>query len=214
MLTTSALRRWRLPVLPVRRRDRDWHMDGPRADFDRSCRLPARVAPLSVGAAVAKFAAAGLVALLVLILTSGMMLRRSGTREAVNNARALAGFVTRGIAEPNLTDELVNGSPVALGRFDRMMRKEALQKPIRRIKLWTTTGRVVYSDEPRLIGSTFTLDADDQHAFATGQSAGLSKVDAPENQYEARDHKLQRDHGVPALPIVGISLRLERRLHS
>ena len=146
MLTTSAIRRWRLPVLPVRRRDRDWYIDGTRGDFDTSCARLSRVAPLSVGAAVAKFAAAGLVALLVLIVSSGMMLRRSGTREAVNNARSLAGFVTRGIAEPNLTDELINGNQMALARFDRMMRKEALKKPIRRIKLWTTSGRIAYSD--------------------------------------------------------------------
>ena len=190
MLTTSAIRRWRLPVLPVRRRDRDWYIDGTRGDFDTSCARLSRVAPLSVGAAVAKFAAAGLVALLVLIVSSGMMLRRSGTREAVNNARSLAGFVTRGIAEPNLTDELINGNQMALARFDRMMRKEALKKPIRRIKLWTTSGRIAYSDEPRLIGSTFTLDADDQHAFATGQSAGISNMAAAENQFEPRDHKL------------------------
>ena len=37
-----------------------------------------------------------------------------------------------------------------------------------RVKLWTRDGRIVYSDEPRLIGARFPLDAEKLDVLRTG----------------------------------------------
>ena len=60
-----------------------------------------------------------------------------------------------------------------------------------RVKLWDATGRILYSDEPRLIGSIFTLGDEDREALeSTETDAEVSDVQAPENRYEADAGKL------------------------
>jgi signal transduction histidine kinase len=54
-----------------------------------------------------------------------------------------------------------------------------------RVKLWTPQGRVVYSDEPRLIGQQFPLDAEGRLALrGTGPIGGVSDLREPENEFE------------------------------
>ena len=54
-----------------------------------------------------------------------------------------------------------------------------------RVKLWTRDGRIVYSDEPRLIGARFPLDAEKLDVLRTGTTkASLSDLAGPENRYE------------------------------
>ena len=45
------------------------------------------------------------------------------------------------------------------------MRERALVDPIVRVKIWSETGKVVYSDEERLIGQTFALKEDQVEAL-------------------------------------------------
>jgi signal transduction histidine kinase len=60
-----------------------------------------------------------------------------------------------------------------------------------RVKVWTPEGRIVYSDEPRLIGDRFDLGTGEQDALGSGRvAAGLSNLDEPENGYERPFHKL------------------------
>jgi signal transduction histidine kinase len=54
-----------------------------------------------------------------------------------------------------------------------------------RVKLWDAAGRIVYSDEPRLIGSRFPLDAGKRNVLETGATrAELSDLAGPENRFE------------------------------
>jgi signal transduction histidine kinase len=51
--------------------------------------------------------------------------------------------------------------------------------------LWARDGRIVYSDEPRLIGTRFPLDAEKLDVLRTGATkASLSDLSGPENRYE------------------------------
>jgi signal transduction histidine kinase len=55
-----------------------------------------------------------------------------------------------------------------------------------RVKIWAPDGTIVYSDEPRLIGNTYQLDAGDLDTFRNGTlTADLSDLTRPENRYEA-----------------------------
>jgi two-component system, NarL family, sensor kinase len=60
-----------------------------------------------------------------------------------------------------------------------------------RVKLWTATGRIVYSDEPRLTGKTFPLGSDERASLARPVvHAELSNLERPENRYERGRGKL------------------------
>jgi signal transduction histidine kinase len=139
----------------------------------------------SVSGAVGRFALAGLIAFAVVGIVSFLILRNVGTSEALKNARNLTQIVGRGIVEPNLTEGLVRGSPVAVARFDRVVRETVLRDPIVRVKLWTPLGRVVYSDDKALIGRRFKLGADEVASLRNGTvDSGVSDLSLPENRSE------------------------------
>ena len=111
---------------------------------------------------------------------------RVGMHIAVDEALAAGDWIANTIAEPNLTDDLLAGDQSSLEEFDRLVQEHVLSTAALRVKLWTADGRIVYSDEPRLIGETFELGADE--AAALQNDAVLSEVgdpDEPENRFEA-----------------------------
>jgi two-component system NarL family sensor kinase len=143
-----------------------------------------RVDP-TVGGAVARFALAGLVALAIVGVISFLVIRDTGTSEALKNARSLTRIVGAGIVEPNISEGLLEGRPAAIARFNRLVERRVLLDPIERVKLWTPGGRLVYSDEPRLIGERYKLGDDDLATFRTGAvESDISDLSRPENRFE------------------------------
>src|SRR5215212_4346839 len=118
--------------------------------------------PASVARAVIQFVLAGLVAVVVFVAGSLLVLRELGRREAVNDARALAVVAGQGIVEPVLGRGLLAGDPAELRRVDRTVQERVLNERVARVKIWSATGRIVYSDEPRLIGAVYPLGADER----------------------------------------------------
>jgi two-component system, NarL family, sensor kinase len=139
----------------------------------------------SVRTAVLRFALAGLIAVVLIGLGTFFLMRRIGTSEAVDNASEVTRVIAEGVAEPNLTPGLLAGRPAAVERFDRLIRGSVIGNGIIRVKLWDEDGKIVYSDEPRLIGQRFQLGEDEEKALAEGApDAELSDLSEPENQYE------------------------------
>ena len=106
------------------------------------------------------FAVSGLAALLAGGLAVALVLREAGAEQAMRNARQLAGMVATGAVEPNLSDRLLAGDSAAVERLDRTMRQHVVRAPVERVRLRSRDGRVLYSDEPRLIGSRDPLEHD------------------------------------------------------
>src|SRR3954451_13947159 len=145
----------------------------------------AHAPPASVGRAVAQFVVAGLVAVVVFVAGSLFVLRKLGHREAVTDARAFAAVAGQGIVEPVLGRDLLNGDPGALARVDRVVQERVLGERVARVKIWSGDGRIVYSDEPRLIGAVYPLGADEREALDSGRTdAELSDLSKPENRFE------------------------------
>jgi signal transduction histidine kinase len=139
----------------------------------------------SVAGAVAKFVVAGLVAVVVFVLGAVLVLRELGQREALQDARELAELAGRGIVEPALDERLIAGDPAAIARLDRLVQERVLGDRIVRVKVWTRAGRIVYSDEPRLIGAVYARGGDEQEALVDGGThAELSDLTRPENRFE------------------------------
>lgn len=146
--------------------------------------VPAAGTP-SVSRAVAQFVLTGLLALAVFLVGSLLVLRSLGQTEALRDARQFALLSGQGIVEPELRDSLVGADGAALQRIDRIVQERVLGERVVRVKIWTADGRIVYSDEPRLIGLTYPLDDDKLEVLRTGATrAELSDLSGPENRYE------------------------------
>jgi two-component system NarL family sensor kinase len=137
---------------------------------------------------IARFTVASLLAMIVIGLATAAVSRRTGTSEAIRDAKEVTAFAGRGVVEPNLTLGVVDGDPRALRRFDALVRRRVLRDGIVRVKIWSRDGTVVYSDEPRLIGARYPLDGDELSAGRV--EADVSDLSAPENRFERSYDKL------------------------
>ncbi len=132
-----------------------------------------------------------MIALALVGVITFFVMRSTGTSEALHNARDLTRVVGRGIVEPNLSEGLVRGNPAAIRRFGRAMQEDVLGDPILRIKLWTPSGRIVYSDVRRLIGEHHKLGADEISSLQSGAvDSGVTDLSLGENRSERNLGKL------------------------
>lgn len=112
-------------------------------------------------------------------------------REAIAEAKVLTRFAARTVLEPNLRNGIRSGDQADIDHLDRVVHGSLLGDPILRVKLWTPQGRIVYSDDPRLIGSVFPLSADEKHTIREdGIEAEVSDLADPENRFERSESKL------------------------
>jgi signal transduction histidine kinase len=146
----------------------------------------------SVATAVTQFVLAGLAAVVLISAGTIYVVRRNATSEAIRNAREVAGIDGHAIAEPNLSDGLLTDSAEARAEIDAVVRRRVLSSRVVRVKIWTPGGRILYSDETRLVGQTFHLGAVAMDALRSGGTgADLSNLsEGPENLYERPYHKL------------------------
>ena len=139
----------------------------------------------STARAVAQFALAGLVVLALFLVGSVLVFRNLGRSEALRDARQFAVLTGQGIVEPALQNGVLSGDERALGQLDRIVQERVLGDRIARVKVWTVDGRIVYSDEPRLVGQTFRLDDEKLDVLRTGDArAEVSSLEGAENRYE------------------------------
>jgi signal transduction histidine kinase len=132
-----------------------------------------------------QFALAGLVVLAVFGAVAVLALRSLGHEEALRDARQFASLAGQGIVEPAIDVDLLGGNPASIATVDQVVQERVLGDRVVRVKLWDRNGRIVYSDEPRLVGSTFPLDAEKLDVLRTGSTkAELSDVSGPENRFE------------------------------
>jgi two-component system, NarL family, sensor kinase len=141
--------------------------------------------------AVVQFAVSGLVALAVVGLLAVHLVQRSARDEALRDAKDLTRIAGQGIVAPALTPGVLRGDPAALNRLDDVVRRDVLRPPVVRVKLWTPGGRILYSDEPRLIGEHYRLGDEELEALRGGVDAEISDLSKPENRFERSDHRLR-----------------------
>lgn len=133
---------------------------------------------------IALFAITGLVAAIVLGTIGVVFTRHQAVQESLRNARSLTRVLAASL-RPGLNDRLLAGDPAAVASLDREVRQRVLVDPVIRIKVWSPAGKIVYSDEPRLVGSVYPLKPDDRLALTSGAiDAEVSDVTRPENRFE------------------------------
>ena len=134
---------------------------------------------------MAQFIAAGCVAVLLVVVATGELSRDAADAEAVDDARTLTLALAHNVVEPALPRGLVEGSPAAIDQFDRQVANRLEVAGLRRIKIWSLDGTVLYSDDTRLIGSRYQLDREEVEVIrGGGTDAEVSDLSRPENRYE------------------------------
>lgn len=135
--------------------------------------------------------ALGLAALLTVGAVTLVASQRIGEREAITDARTTALVAAQGRVEPVVTDGLAVGDPAALAAVAGVVEREVVDASLVRVKIWSSSGRIVYSNEPRLIGTTYALGDDELTALESGLiEAGVSDLTKPENRFERDFDKL------------------------
>lgn len=138
-----------------------------------------------------QFTLVGAAALAIVALALSVASRRVGEREAIVEARSEALVKAQGLVEPVIQDGLLDGDPDAIDALDDVIQDDVLSDTLVRVKVWSEDGTVLYSDEPRLIGSTYGLSEEDREALDEGVvEAEVSDLSAPENRYERKHGKL------------------------
>lgn len=149
---------------------------------------------VSVRRLVLRFTMAGVIALIVATVVTALFSREVGTDLAIADARRTTWVTGVGIVEPVLDDAVLDTDAAALDRLDTAIRKSVLQGSLVRVKIWDANGRIVYSDEPRLIGERFVLSEEKQQLFADPDHpamAEISDLDSAENRFEAENRLVE-----------------------
>ncbi len=140
---------------------------------------------------VAQFLAIGLLTAVVITLGTSILSGRAASQEALTDAQTTTQILGRSVAEPAIPPGLVAGDAGAIDRFDRAVLDRLLVGEVIRVKLWDADGRIVYSDETRLIGDAFELGAEELEILREGGSdAEVSDLSEPENRYEKKGLEL------------------------
>jgi signal transduction histidine kinase len=146
-------------------------------------RRPERLVALVAVAAVVVLALSGFVGVFAA--------RQLAERQAVNDAANTADLLAEAVVQPLLTDALPTGDRAAVSALDGALDDYLANSSLVRVKIWARDGRIVYSDEPRLVGQQYELSADAAEVFShPATRSEVSDLDKPENRYERGQGRL------------------------
>jgi two-component system NarL family sensor kinase len=139
----------------------------------------------SVGRVVGRFVLANLIAVVLLMAGSVWASGAAAKDEAIDEAAHATDLLATLLVEPALDERLAAGDPQGVAALDDVLRPRLAAADLLRVKVWSPEGRILYSDEPRLIGSVYQLGADELDVLRDGvRRAELSDLSRPENKYE------------------------------
>ena len=162
--------------------------------------------PESTGRVLGWVSIAAVLALVGVAIGSILLAQNLAEKQAVNDAVATSQLLGQSVIEPTLQDVdlLKKHNKPAIRELDRVVdnfidkSETGTGTGIVRVKIWTPDGRIVYSDEPRLIDpkKTYSLGPEEQEAldqFIT--KADISDLSEEENSYERNFSKLLEVYG-------------------
>jgi signal transduction histidine kinase len=145
-----------------------------------SSRMAARLPRLSL---LGKFALVSLIPIVLLGLVLAKTLQVQIRNQALTSARQLAALVARLDIRPQLKpDDLSQGlTQVRLQRLDQALHAGLVGEEIARVKIWSRDLRVVYSDDPELIGRAFPSSDELEEALDGHVASEVSDLTKEEN---------------------------------
>jgi two-component system NarL family sensor kinase len=140
---------------------------------------------------VARFVLGSLLAVAVVVVGGYFALRSIAVEEAEKDTREQVQLHGALVEAAGLSDGVLSGRPAALARLEALVLGRVLDDSLMRVKIWTRDGRILYSDQPALIGERYRLGDDERRLFDEGGAdAELSDLSEPENRFERAEGEL------------------------
>jgi len=120
-----------------------------------------------VRAAVYRFAAGSLLALLAVGVASVVVANSVAKDAALREARVRGAAFARDVGAPLVNGGVRGGDKVQMTRLNTVLRNRLADHSIAHMKVWDRTGRLLWADEPGLPGHVFKLEPAVQRLFGT-----------------------------------------------
>jgi two-component system NarL family sensor kinase len=138
-----------------------------------------------VARALAQHAVVSVMALVVVGATAAIVCVRVVQSQALRQAESSGKTIATNIVAPLVTPALYDLDPNAQKALDDKIRLRMDGSTILRIKVWSADGRILYSDDTRLIGQSYPLDPDDRRVLEEGGAdSDISDLSKSENSLE------------------------------
>jgi two-component system NarL family sensor kinase len=135
--------------------------------------------------ALTVFLLIGLVSLVLVAIPTVLMFENIAKDRALNAAIENWRSLSTHLLAPQTTSGVIARDKAALAQIDAVVRPGIRDGSIARIKIWDMTGRVLYSDEPALIGRVYPLpEAVILLPGASPSIAEISSLTSHENEFE------------------------------
>ncbi|MGY1770416.1 sensor histidine kinase [Blastococcus sp. SYSU D00813] len=150
---------------------------------------------------VGRFVLANLLAVALLVAGAVWAGRQAATAEAIADARRATDLLATLLVVPNLQEGLLDDDPAAVAALDEAIDVDRLASAdVRHVKIWAPDDRIVYSDDPGLIGGEFELSSDHRRTLQDGVTrAERTDFSRPENRFDRS---------------AGETLEIYRRIHT
>jgi two-component system NarL family sensor kinase len=102
--------------------------------------------------ALIAFAVSGLLVLVLIGVAGVIVLQKIGADQATHEAERLVEITAHGVVEPRLTDGILRGDADSLIAIDTLVNGAVVREPISAVRILSLDGRVMYADDPALIG--------------------------------------------------------------
>jgi signal transduction histidine kinase len=145
----------------------------------------------STRSVVIRFAVGTLAAFVVAVVGGYFVLRSVAIDEAKRQTRTRVREAAN-VVEPAVANGLLTGRGDAVRSVDDVVVGRVLSdNSIARVKIWSTAGRVLYSDNPEEIGHRYAL-SEDQHRLLRngGAQVEVSDLSRPENALDRQEGRL------------------------
>jgi two-component system, NarL family, sensor kinase len=147
--------------------------------------------PQRTGPVLGWVSIAAVVALIAVAIGGTFAAQDLAERQAVHDAVATSDLLGQAVITPNLEDDLLEGDPGAILALEEVVVGSEASPGfvdatgIVRVKIWTAEGRIVYANEPRLIGDTFPLGEEERAVLAAPKTrADISDLSEEENRFD------------------------------
>ena len=148
------------------------------------------VAAPTVGSVIVRFAAGTLVAIAIAVVGGYFVLRAVAIDEAKRQTRTRVQEEAK-LVEAAVRDGLLKGRGQAVRTVDNVVVARVLTESIVRVKIWSSGGRVLYSDEPAEIGGRYALSLEQHRLLGNGGAqVEVTDLNRPENALDRQQGRL------------------------
>ncbi len=170
----------------------EWRRDDGRMKPRRTTRegRTPGTQPPTARSILLRFAIGSTAAIAVAVVGGYFALRSVAIDEAKRETRTKVQEAGQ-LVESRLGDDLLVGKPAARNAVDDVVVARVLSNSIVRVKIWSTDGRVLYSDDPAQIGGRYKLDSGQLRLLREGGAkVEVSNLRRPENALDRGQGKL------------------------